>query len=160
MLFRENSGFDFLRPANLANHDHHFGFSILFKPFQDIPVRTADDRISTDTYRCRYADPHYSHLVGCFVAQRSRAGNNPDVTFDIDMPGHDPQHRSLRTNRTLAVGSWQYHSFFEGKTTQKILYGHHILRWNAIRNSYAVPDSRIGRFHNRIRRKRRRDKND
>ena len=80
----------------------------------------------------------------------------PTLPRDIDVARHDAEHRLAGADDAGAVGADDGGALVLRIAPQVALDAHHVLRGNAVGDDADQPQARIGRFHQRIGRVRRR----
>ena len=141
--------------ADFANHDHRLGLGIAIEQVQRIHKIRPDDRIAADPNRSRLSNPPLRKLMHGFVSQRARPRNNPDRTFLVNRSRHDPDFAFARRNNSRTVRPDQPRA----PVLQKLPRLHHVERRDALRDANDQVEFGVGRFHDRVRGKRRRHKN-
>src|SRR5690349_8165123 len=86
-------GLGFLRPADLADHEHRLRFRILLEQLEVIEEGAAIDGVTADSHAGRLTDTQGIHLRRGFVAEGPRTRHDTDWTALVDVSGHDSQHR-------------------------------------------------------------------
>src|SRR5262249_29569323 len=95
--------FFFRRSSDLTNHDNGVGLRIFVEETNDIDEIRANDRVAADSDACRLPDFPLAQLAHRFIGQSSASRNDSDVTFEMNVTGHDSDLTAARRNDSRAV---------------------------------------------------------
>src|SRR5690606_3223090 len=82
-------GVDFVRPANLADHDDGVGVGVLVEHLEHIDVLQAVDGIAADAHGTGLAQAKLGDLCHGFIGQRAGTADDADAALAVDVAGHD-----------------------------------------------------------------------
>ena len=91
------------RAANFANHNDRMGLVIVQEHVEDFDEIRAFDRIAANSDAARLAKASRCGLVNRLIGERSRARDHANVTFAMDMAGHDPDLAFVRRDDARTV---------------------------------------------------------
>src|SRR5690625_4478176 len=148
--------FLFGRPADLANQDDGFGLWILLEQLQRIDETCADNRIAADADGRTLAETLAGQLIDRFVGQRTGTRDHAYRTFAEDNRRHDTDFRLTRLDDARAVRTDQARTFLLDEGVNLC----HIADRDDLRYTDNHFDAGFGLFHDGIRGKRRRHKDD
>src|SRR5262249_6631240 len=137
------------------DHDHRFRFRVFIKQLQRINKVGSNNRIAPNADCCRLSNAALRKLVHRLIGQSSRTGNDPDISFLVDMPGHDADLAFSRRNDSGTVWSNQPRLAPE---LQIFVSAHHVQRRNAFRDADNQWHLSVHGFHDGVSGKRRRNK--
>ena len=146
-------GFFFGAAADLADHDDGVGVGIVAEQLQRVDVRRADQRIAADADAGRLAQPEPRELVDRLVGQRAALRHDADAAFLADVPGNDAGLGLARRDDARAVRADEAR---RRPRLEERHRAHHVERRNAFGDADDERDAGVGRFHDRVGRKRRR----
>src|SRR5258706_14695223 len=93
--------------ANLTDHDDGVRVRVVIEQLQGVQEVGADDGIAADADAGGLADTQFGQLAHGFISQGARAGNDADVAFQVDAPGHDTDLALARRDNSRTVWSDQ-----------------------------------------------------
>ncbi len=128
---------------------------IAVKQVERVHKVCADNRIAADADGGRLPDAALGQLMHGFVSQRAGARDDADVAFLVNVRGHDADLAFAGRNDSRTVRADQARA----AVLQKLPCANHIERRDAFGDADDQFDFRIGRFHDRVGRKRGRHKN-
>src|SRR5579864_2362757 len=156
MLFYIGSRGLFRVAANFADHNDRVRFLIFIEQFQRVDKVCPDDRISADPDRRRLANAALRQLEHGFVRQRARARHNADVSFFMNMSGHNADLGFAGRNDSRTIRPNQSRLAFD---LQVFIRPNHIQNRNAFRDANDQRHFGIDGFQQRVGRELRRNKN-
>ena len=136
-------GGDFLRSADLADHDDDLGFRIGFEGLEHGDEVGAVDGIAADADGGGNAQAEVGHLLGGLVVERARAGDDADVAFFVDMRRHD-------ADLALAGGddAGRVRADDDGVLADPVtLQTHHVVNRDAVGDGDGNLDAGVDGFH-------------
>src|SRR5271166_1354006 len=141
--------------ADLADHDDGFRLRISVEQRNRVYEVCPDDRVATDTDGRRLPDAARRQLIHGFIRQRARARHDAHVAFLMNAGRHDADLAAAGRDNTRAVRPDQPRIL----RLQVLPRLHHVERRNALRDAHDQRNTRVGRFHDGVRRTRRRHEN-
>src|SRR5690606_19935566 len=155
-IFPDPTGcFRFVVTSDLTDHDNGICLGIFHQQLNGLLGRSTDDRVAPDTDGGGNAQTSFRDLVSRFIGKRTGLGNNPNPSFSKDKTRHDTYFGFTWSNDAGAVGADQGSAPF----LDIRLYLQHILHRNPLCNGNNHFNTCLGRLHNGICRKSRRNKN-
>src|SRR5215475_10148369 len=92
--------FFFGSSADFADHDDPSRSGIFVEQPDRIDEVRTDNRIAADADACRLSDFAFRKLADGLVSECPAARNDADVSFKMDVPGHDPDLALARRNNS------------------------------------------------------------
>src|SRR5690606_7245253 len=145
-----------VRAADLSDHDHRLGLSILLERGQAVDERRPDDRVAADAHARRLAEAGARELVDDLVRERSRAGHDADRAARHDLAGDDPDLRAARRDEAGAVRPDQARA----PLLDERIHPRHVEDRDALRDRHDELDPGVRGLEDRVGRERGRDVDD
>ncbi len=132
--------------TNLANHQNDFSLIVILESLEEVDVRCAHDRVTTQSNAGRLAQPNLGGLPNGFIGQRSTAAHDADRTWFVNVTGHNSDlafpwcdhSRTVRSNENRVASA------------HEVIHRNHVENWHPFGDGADHFDARIDRFANGI----------
>src|SRR4029079_4388857 len=153
VFFDPGRSFRLLWATDLADHQNRFGLRIRLEQLQTVAEKVAVDRIGPDADGSRDADAERLQLRSGLIAERAGARNHADRALQINMAGHNTEHRLAGADDAGAIRPNQHRAIGFRIAHHVALHPHHVLCRNAVGDRADQRHARIGSLHDAIRAK-------
>src|SRR5687767_2236455 len=144
--FDVGGSFFFRGAANLPDHDDATSLRIFIEQTDRVDEVRPDDGIAANANARRLAELPACELAHGFIGQSAAARDNADVSFKMNMPGHDPDLAPARRDDARAVGPDQSRLL----PFKKGCRADHVEGRHTLGNTNDQIDAGIRGFHDRV----------